>query len=148
MAPSSIKALSLWQPWATLIALRFKEIETRSWSTPYRGKLAIHAAKRKYNPNEVTPNFRSLLRQLNIDPAALPYGCIVAIVDLVDIHATHVLVPTLSDREFAFGDYGPGRFGWVLKNIRALDKPIPASGKQALWDWTPPDDFSFSQGVS
>jgi hypothetical protein len=40
-----MKALSLWQPWATLIALKKKQIETRSWRTTYRGPLAIHAAK-------------------------------------------------------------------------------------------------------
>lgn len=40
-----MKALTLTQPWATLVAIGLKRIETRSWSTPYRGPLAIHAAK-------------------------------------------------------------------------------------------------------
>ncbi len=42
-----MKALTLWQPWASLIAIGAKSIETRSWATPYRGRLAIHAAARK-----------------------------------------------------------------------------------------------------
>lgn len=42
-----IPALSLWQPWASLIALGVKTIETRSWSTQYRGPLAIHAGAKK-----------------------------------------------------------------------------------------------------
>ena len=42
---SEIKAISLWQPWASLIALGGKKIETRSWPTKYRGPLAIHASK-------------------------------------------------------------------------------------------------------
>lgn len=42
-----VKALTLWQPWASLVALGVKTIETRSWSTKYRGPLAIHAAVRK-----------------------------------------------------------------------------------------------------
>jgi hypothetical protein len=41
-----MKALSLWQPWASLIALGVKTIETRGWATKYRGPLAIHAAQR------------------------------------------------------------------------------------------------------
>jgi len=41
-----MKALSLWQPWASAIALGSKRIETRGWATSYRGPLAIHAAKR------------------------------------------------------------------------------------------------------
>lgn len=40
-----IKAITLWQPWALLMALKEKEYETRSWMTTYRGPLAIHAAK-------------------------------------------------------------------------------------------------------
>jgi activating signal cointegrator 1 len=42
-----MKALSLWQPWASLVALGIKTIETRSWETKYRGPLAIHAAKKR-----------------------------------------------------------------------------------------------------
>ncbi len=42
-----MKALTLWQPWASLVALGVKTIETRSWSTKYRGPLAIHAGAKK-----------------------------------------------------------------------------------------------------
>ena len=42
-----MKALTLWQPWASLIGLGVKTIETRSWPTAYRGPLTIHAAARK-----------------------------------------------------------------------------------------------------
>ena len=41
-----MKALTLTQPWATLVAIGAKTIETRGWSTSYRGPLAIHAAKK------------------------------------------------------------------------------------------------------
>ncbi len=41
-----MKAISIWQPWASLIAIGAKQIETRSWATGYRGLLVIHAAKR------------------------------------------------------------------------------------------------------
>ncbi len=41
-----MKALTVMQPWATLVALGAKRIETRSWSTSYRGPLAIHASGR------------------------------------------------------------------------------------------------------
>lgn len=40
-----MKAITLHQPWATLVSLGVKTIETRSWTTRYRGPLAIHAAK-------------------------------------------------------------------------------------------------------
>lgn len=46
-----MKVLTLHQPWASLIALGVKTIETRSWSTQYRGPLAIHAAARRSEPD-------------------------------------------------------------------------------------------------
>lgn len=37
--------------------------------------------------------------------------------------------------EYAFGDFTPGRYAWVMENPVAFDKPIPARGKQGLWNW-------------
>ena len=54
-----MKALSLWQPWASLVALRVKTIETRSWSTSYRGPLAIHAAKRPVREKTVIGEYEA-----------------------------------------------------------------------------------------
>ncbi|NEQ45665.1 MAG: ASCH domain-containing protein [Leptolyngbya sp. SIOISBB] len=42
------KIITLWQPWASLVAYGFKQYETRSWATNYRGPLLIHAAKRPF----------------------------------------------------------------------------------------------------
>jgi len=42
-----MKAISLWQPWASLLAIMAKIYETRSWETRYRGPIAIHAALKK-----------------------------------------------------------------------------------------------------
>jgi activating signal cointegrator 1 len=42
-----MKAISICQPWATLIVIGAKRFETRSWKTDYRGILAIHASKTK-----------------------------------------------------------------------------------------------------
>ncbi len=41
-----MKAITVWQPWATLLACGAKKYETRSWPTKYRGPIAIHAAKK------------------------------------------------------------------------------------------------------
>lgn len=40
----------------------------------------------------------------------------------------------ISEKEAAFGDYSPRRFAWALENVVKLDPPIPAKGKQGLWD--------------
>lgn len=46
-----MKALTIIQPWATLIASGHKMNETRSWKTNYRGEVLIHAGK---NPKDYT----------------------------------------------------------------------------------------------
>jgi hypothetical protein len=124
-----MKALSLWQPWASAIALGHKRIETRHWSTSYRGLLAIHAAKRW------TREEREFAAFLPIElPDVLPLGAIVATANLVDIRRTEDLLPSISTTEEIFGNYGPGRFGWILEDIRPLREPVPYPGRQGLFE--------------
>lgn len=141
-----MKALSLIQPWATLIAIGAKCIETRAWPTDYRGPLAIHASK-WLAPNgkivsravadyldlcHVEP-FRSALTQGGIDRVRdLPSGAIVAVASLVDVVRTDTLM--VDGYERAFGNYAPGRFAWQLADVRPLSTPVPFRGMPGLWD--------------
>jgi len=145
-----MKAITLWQPWASLVALGYKTYETRSWLTRYRGWLAIHAAGRPCDPHVFYqyPFQRVfLLPEVGIaHPSDLPLGAILAIVDLTGVTPGEELAPpgrtpTVGWLQLAFGDFTPGRFAWLLKDRRPLDVPIPARGKQGLWDWTPPPGF-------
>jgi activating signal cointegrator 1 len=80
-----MKIITIWQPWASLIALGFKKFETRSWGTHYRGKLAIHAARRKIRRHELAKiSFDSIgcLDFSYLDSIDYPYGQIVAVSDL------------------------------------------------------------------
>jgi len=145
-----MKALTLWQPYATLVALGVKRWETRSWRTEHRGPLAIHAAARM--PREARalceqPAFRYALRAV---PRPFVLGAVVAIVDLQPCRATESLLDQLdlgfgaNDgllSQFPFGDFTPGRFAWPLGNIRRLINPIPALGAQTLWEWNAPADL-------
>jgi hypothetical protein len=134
-----VKALTLTQPWATLVAIGAKAVETRSWSTSHRGDLAIHAAK----------GFPAWARRLCWQgPFAhaligagyttwqeLPVGEVVAEVQLVDVVPTISIRFRLSEQELAFGDYGDGRFAWVLKEPVRQDAPVPVRGALGLWEW-------------
>lgn len=167
-----MKALSLTQPWASLIAFSVKRIETRSWGTNYRGPLAIHAAKGMPRPAFdmcFEEPFLTTLRAAHLlGPSDLPRGAVVAtcrLVDCLPILAKpngHACVapddeglirawtgPQLfastkaklqvggmtTEHEAAFGDYTPGRFGWVLDDIQPLHEPVPARGSLGLWNW-------------
>lgn len=135
-----MKALTVWQPWASLIAWGEKTIETRSWFTPYRGPLAIHAGARWTREQQTCcwqPGFAQALIRHGINaPDELPRGAIVCIVQLVATFRTDTLRERLDIPELRFGDYTPGRFAWKLDVIEVLKEPIPASGKQGLWEWT------------
>ena len=136
-----IKALTLWEPWASLIALGFKCYETRSWPTQYRGPLAIHAAKRKVRIAEVqaiVTNTGGHLMHFDF-PVDYPLGCVVAVVELVECWRTSgSAIPSVGRLERACGDWSFGRYAWGLANIRPLEVPMPAKGQQGLWDWDAP----------
>lgn len=153
-----MKALTLTQPWATLVAIGAKKIETRSWSTSYRGPLAIHAAK-TWNEDDFygcfnTP-FAQCLAAAGYDTqykiAHLPVGCVLATCELVGMDQFGPWINErkpmlwskgrntfeLTEQERAFGNYSLGRYGWFLANSKPLPEPIPARGFQRLWDWEP-----------
>lgn len=143
-----MKAISLWQPWATLMAVGAKRNETRSWPTLHRGRLAIHAAKkwnRELSAMCGTEPFRSVLvRQedghlwLAEALRAMPFGAIVAVVTLTDcVRISPDNYPGGDERHF--GDYTAGRFMWQTRDLARLAQPIPFRGAQGFFDV--PDDL-------
>lgn len=94
-----MKVLTLTQPWATLVAIGAKRIETRSWGTAYRGQIAIHAAKgfpadardfvyAKIVREFLAPHFR-FEDSIPVDKQ-LPLGCVLATARLVNCVQTEL----------------------------------------------------------
>lgn len=144
-----MKALSLTQPWATLVAVGEKRIETRSWGTQYRGPLAIHAARNLGPVGGLeglkdlcqTPPFCDALVRAGIAFAnELPLGAVVAVCRLAYCVPTEEVdaIDSPSRNERAFGDYSPGRLAWFLGDIVALPEPIVTRGYPGLWEWDAP----------
>lgn len=129
-----MKALSLWQPWASAIAIGAKRIETRCWFTHYRGLLLIHAAAR--GPKSRVADWIDVLG-LDLDVDNIPFGALVAVAQLDDCRHAENLEP--SELEQLLGDFSPGRFGWMLSNVRVFEQPIPYRGRQRLF--SVPDDL-------
>lgn len=102
-----MKALSIKQPWANLIAAGEKTIETRTWATNYRGPILIVSSK--------TPK---------IEPA----GFALAIAELVDCRP----MTRLDEPAARCGVY-PSAYSWVLRDIRKIH-PYPVRGKLGLYD--------------
>lgn len=136
----TIKAISLWQPWASLWLTDRKIHETRHWSTPYRGLLAVHATK------HIEKDFRcwAAMEDLLIDEFGehwaneLPTGAIIGAVDLVSIERMPEAKPAHAD-DFTCGNWEAGRFAWRRAAIIKLNEPIPYRGRQSMF--TLPDEI-------
>ncbi len=132
-----MKALSLTEPWATAIALGWKNWETRSWPTGFRGQLAIHAAKG-------CPSWaKEIAEEHGLDTKSLPLGCIVAVCELTECRQTETLAPTLPAQELQWGDYAAGRYAFKLDNVRVLTRPVFHRGALGLWNvaWDETNDI-------
>lgn len=137
-----MKAVTLWQPHASLMRLGVKTIETRGWWTTYRGELAIHSAKALTNEMHeswAVPAIRLAFREAGIDDFwSLPQGQILCVVNLFACTNTENFDPALKEREFYFGDFSPGRFGWATTELKVLKEPVKCRGFQQIWT-VPPD---------
>lgn len=158
---STLKALTVLQPWASAIALGQKRIETRSRPISYRGPLLIHAGKglrgQAFDDEIMRPHFRPVLKSFSGNRLAaaahIPKGAIVAVAQLIGCRRAEDFAVGKTERfprawttdllfectaqELALGDFSPGRFGWVLADVKPLPRPIPCSGKQGLWNADP-----------
>lgn len=137
-----MRGLSLYQPWASLVACGAKRFESRSWETSYRGWLAIHATKQfPADAQELCylePFKSALWPGATGVVAPLPRGAIVAVCRLAGCAPTDTALVReqwalpLSD-ERAFGDFSPGRYAWNLCDVRPLPEPLPCVGARGLW---------------
>jgi hypothetical protein len=132
-----MKALSIRQPFATLLCLGVKHYETRTWKTAYRGPIAIHASSIFDPPARelcVESPIRDLLATAGYrTPLALPLGKILGLAKLVDCVPTKEL-RSLDEDQLRLGDFRPGRWAWRFRTPKLLRVPLPAKGKLSLFD--------------
>jgi len=102
------KAISLKQPYANLVCSGKKTIETRKWTTKYRGDLVICSSA---------------------SPKIEPYGHALCIVELYDIKKM-----TKEHEKKACVKVYPRANAWFLRNLRKFDKPIPVKGSLGIFE--------------
>jgi hypothetical protein len=139
-----MKALSLIQPWASLVAIEAKRIETRPRYTAYRGPLIVCASKRypKWAQDLwFEPPFFDALHSHFGNPRELPVGAALCLVNLAgcvkttELHKLDAISFKRNAAELAFGDFSEGRYAWALEHVRSFAKPIPVKGALGLWEW-------------
>ena len=146
-----MRAITLFEPWASLMAIGAKTQETRGSRTAHRGDICIHAAKRdNMTPEELVPAIIRAFESRHTQPNPNSLGCIVAVVELWDVQPSEKFIveaPPRADRiviskeEFAFGNYTDGRWIYRTRNLRRLAEPIPCRGLQCV-GWTVPADIA------
>ncbi len=135
----SLRALSVRQPWASLLALGIKRYETRSWSTGYRGWLALHTSQDRTR-TEATESASAILGALletgEHDAAVDLWGGwqrrgeFIALLRLDGCERTEAA--DVHPEERMVGDWTPGRWAWRV-GVSVPIRPIKARGALGLW---------------
>lgn len=140
-----MKAITIWQPWASLLVSGKKLYETRSWATSYRGPIAIHAAKRPVrrtidalaegNLWETLALFESLFpgsgELVQLSTGAIVGKALLVRCNLID----EAFLATLTPMELALGDFTLGRYAWEFHGMIPVELAVPTKGMQGLWEW-------------
>ncbi len=143
-----MKALSIKQPWASLIAHGIKDIENRTWATKYRGTIYIHASS-KPSFNNLTLNLtHDQIDQIVLDDVlqldsrhlSYPKSAIIGKVDIVDCVINHGSIWAEQSEMYVRSHVGiiskPPIYNWVLANPVLFDQPIlNVKGKLSLWEF-------------
>lgn len=122
-----MKALSVRQPWAWLIAAGYKDIENRSWTTDFRGRIYIHASKffDRAGLIWITSSHMNIcqdIRDALSRKTQWALGAIIGEVDIVDCVAQSP------------SPWFNGSYGFVLENPVLYERPIPCRGKLGLFE--------------
>ncbi len=134
-----IPAISVWQPWASLIAAGLKPFEVRGWCPPKKfmhRPIAIHAAMKSetksvirglldvYQNTAAMPVIEAALRN------ELPHGAVLCTVIIKSVMPSDAVVDPLTSKRFPAGG-----FAWQLDIVHYFSRPVDARGMQGFWWW-------------
>ncbi|WP_324069845.1 MAG: ASCH domain-containing protein [Flavobacterium sp.] len=140
-----MKALSIKQPWASLIAHGIKDIENRSWKTNFRGRIYIHASGKQAGSydellnDEQKKEFKEKHDRITLEKQHY-FSAIIGEVDIIDCVINH---PSIWAEKSEYEQVGPYLtykndkpiYNWVLANPVLYEKPIlNVKGKLSFWE--------------
>lgn len=153
----SYPTITLWQPWATLVAAGAKPFEFRAWPAPQRlwgRRVAVHAGVRKVSVAEVrallvklhSVSWRetglirdpaiAVLEQAKQEPRYLPLGAVVCLATLGQPIRDAGLAAALGVEWVNDSDRDEhSNWGWPLRDVARLEPYVPAKGAQGWWTW-------------
>lgn len=142
-----MKAISVKQPWASLIISGIKDIENRKWKTNYRGRVLIHASNSTdldnlpldsiFTPEQIL-ELKQHYSENVLSSFIYPHGLIIGSVEIIDCVTNHTSIWAEKSRPLSFSSITNNEkpiYNWVLKNPIKFEKPIPAKGKLSFWEF-------------
>ena len=130
-----MKALTIREPFASLVTYNLKCYETRSWPTKYRGPILIHAGLAKVNLKD-----ERLKKLTNSLPKSNNPGhilCQATLKDCILMTSDFIDKVKQNEKEYLAGHYEVGRYAWLLTDIKLIE-PISYKGALGLWNFPGP----------
>lgn len=145
-----MKAITIKQPWASLIVEGVKDIENRTWQTKYRGRVLVHAAKTEHKEwfkthEHLETNIRNGIQNNLTDiQYNATFGCIIGSVDIIDCGINNISI--WAEKSYRAVNFNSLPFheedekdsiiyNWILANPIKFHEPIPVKGKLSFWDY-------------
>jgi len=129
-----MKALTVCEPYASLIRDGLKRVENRTWRTSYRGSMYLHAGKSR-NWLSLDPT-GTIDQAYNMPVSKMTFGAVIATVELVDcIHIDTIRVPTILAKYpwLPEHEHANGPWCWILDKVVPIG-PWPYKGDRGLFD--------------
>lgn len=122
-----MKAITIKQPWASLICQGIKDIENRTWPTKFRGRVLVHAGVKDF---DFSHSMTSEYQREFIKGIEKPYvkGSIIGSVEIIDCIKSNADL-----KNSPWGDFYC--YHWILANPILFTEPIPTKGKLSFWDY-------------
>ena len=156
---TSMPALTIWQPWASLIMAGCKPYEFRGWVPPralWGQRIAIHAAARPVRRSEVAEWLMRLrgpdawttathgepaieiLEKVHASPGILPLGVVLGTAILGVPKRGSEIVQEFGGPPSNSARAQHSNWGWPLTPVEHFEPPVPAKGAQGFWTWEGP----------
>jgi hypothetical protein len=137
-----MKALTVCQPYAELIASGVKLVENRTWETKYRGRFYVHAGRSREwldDPGEYE-TAADRPRDYGIPLSRMAFGCVIAIATLIDCVKYEDIQAGKYDQTYPWlptHEHTEGPWCWILGDNVARVGPYRYKGQQGLFDINP-----------
>lgn len=134
-----MKCISVFEPWASLLACGHKAYETRRWTPPMdcmKVTVAIHAGKSLAGMRlmDLDPRFGAICDRVLGCDHPYSFGKVVALGTIAfTIPTDGGIAREVISAEKAIGDWSPGRYAWRFVDMQALERPVACRGRQKFF---------------